>query len=306
MATVTAAVVSVVFTGLSMFDLRDKSKVDVLVMQRPQAAMSDYYEEAFIPKHVAFVRFRCVDTATNCKLTADPTLRQPNLTFFRQDPFMGSAQDELYGLIVLDRETVQFQFAGEDLDELSGRELESSSKKAKVPSIKTACKKCGDLLEPDAPAVGGVVTFSNGALSIDSGQDFGPSWCIRGDKPKGPACSGVLPQEVRLDFKGLHQAKTKLVFKDSDGFERTLELANQTATLDLMIGSAPLDDLLHMGNVHEQVDHHFEVYYDMFAKVPNHPPIPHLVRMGPSLMQQKNAVESLFIHGGNCPPVKIE
>jgi hypothetical protein len=303
-----AAAVSIIFTGLTILDVRNvaQKKVDVLVLQRPVAAPSDYYDNAVIPKHVAFVRFDCGDVIDGDCASTDPTRRNPDFIFTRQKSDASGVQKSVtYGVIVLDRDDVDFDLGSQTATPIQAT-LISKSGKAEVPSLSALCRRCGPMLGREMPAVGGIVHVTTGSLTVPDAADDGAEWCVRDDlRVHSAKCRKTLPQEVLLDV-GVAHPKITLTFSDMDNADvRSLPLDKKgVGSIEIMIGSVPLDDLLNLGNIHERSDHHFEIYYDMMnGKVPAHPPIPHLVRPAAHAHVASN-IEPLFVMGGNCPPVK--
>jgi hypothetical protein len=76
----------------------------------------------------------------------------------------------------------------------------------------------------------------------------------------------------------------------------------------LMIGNTPEQDIEPTGvHVHETADHHFELYYRLFATPPAVKPIPYAVdEREPVRVRPKLVVEPHRAGGVNCPPLLIE
>src|SRR5438874_1710400 len=174
MPALSAAVATIVFTGLTILDVRNVSqkKVDVMVLQRPEAAPSDYYDDAVIPKHIAFIRFDCNDVTDHDCASLDPSRRNPDLIFTREKTLSGGVQKTTYGVIILDREEVTLNLLGQTAPDIQAN-LSSTSNKAQVPSLRAICRRCGPLLNANVPSVGGLVHLTTGKLFVRDDQDNG-------------------------------------------------------------------------------------------------------------------------------------
>ena len=155
--------------------------------------------------------------------------------------------------------------------------------------------------DPDPQLVSARMQLSGGALSTDYvGERV---WEFR----PGPRnrVRHALAQQIAYDLNAAGAIEITLrTFRSNAA--RVIRLKDGDA--QLLVGNTPENEIESTAmHVHETVDHHFELYYRLFAAPPAEKPIPYLIENGnrrpggPRFVPTPN-----FIMGGNCPPLLID
>jgi|GEM_PF-5285448 len=155
--------------------------------------------------------------------------------------------------------------------------------------------------DPDPQLVSGRMLLSGGTLSTDYVGDR--VWEFRPAAARNRV-RHALAQQIAYGFDAVSPEIVLKKFRSND--TRVIRLNG--GDLRIMVGNTPQEDIEPAGaHVHETVDHHFELYYRLFATPPASKPIPYLIDDGDhSPIGRKLVAEPHRTGGSNCPPLLIE
>jgi len=279
----------IILSGLILFDMRHADdatpRLDVVLLQRHTTSPSDYYDGAIVPKHKAYIRFRADDD--NGSSEPDMTARVKGVKF---------------NYYVLDGDSITLDSRPADKLVVEGRNNATCGQKYPFDLLHLSnevCAGCGPLSTDigHLPSFAATFAISNGCIGTTAdGRDH--SWCL---EPAGSVevCRPV-PQAVRVDLATVDQLDFTLTRGTT---VRRVKVKSKNATdhaTTVYFEVASVDDIPDPRGAHEFADHHFEVYYDLFAcgsDIPEAPRIPYQYSNNNSI-----ADNLLLVDGANCPP----
>jgi hypothetical protein len=171
-----------------------------------------------------------------------------------------------------------------------------------VPHTQAFCPTCrlltsSDFDTPDLRHVGGRLDIRVGVVAAQALSPCG-IWNFDAEFGYPAHVEGNMPREVAIDF----EVQTQFVLKTSSlpGVQSPTPPATikfkPGVPVQVVIGSATIEDILKLGITHDKIDHHFELFYYLLERSnAAHHPLP---------VADPSCTNFHRLNGVDCPPVQ--
>lgn len=292
------------FSGIDLLTIDNSARAVVALLpdgtrQRIARNVDDDGRPVIIPPHLAYVRYE-LDDLDAARASEQ---RQPDLVF--------QAQGKTFGVCFLRHERVEVEgpFESDDVtfeSSLVGPSPQPTSADrltfneyvvdfmAACPDIDPVDRRLADPTTEESQRLSGWVRMTRGHFAA-SYVDPTHVWTFDPNAQRQPFFQ--LAQEVPVAFR-MRENKFSLRFSpllpQGDPAPSALHFGKmEGARLNVRIGNAPLDAILMQAEcIEENVDYHFELYYDLYPQRRDMPRIP------------RKRIVGKEPHASNCPLVR--